>query len=218
MEDEKKVEEKTQESEEQEATKSPLITRSMVEAAMEKGCATCEAAADPAALPENLPEPSWSTEKLVESLQDKHVLVRTNAVTFLSKRSPQEAVEPLIQALKDEDYLVKSNAMVALAAYGKDISDRVAAALGDPDPGIRAGAAWILGEFKDSKSIEPLEKAAKDENPLVRVQAKASLQAMGRWPAKKTEAKKQEEPAKEEAPKDEIPTAGNADGEMQQPQ
>ena len=213
MEDEKKVEEKTQESKEQEAPKAPIVTRSMAEAAMEEGCATCGAAAEPAAIPQNLPEPSWPTEKLAESLQDKHVLVRTNAVVLLSKRSPQEAIEPLILALKDDDYLVKSNAMVALAAYGKDISDRIMAALSDPDPGVRAGAAWILGELKDSKAIETLERAAKDENPLVRVQAKASLQAMGRWPSKTPGAKKQEEPAKEETPK-----AENAEGEGQQPQ
>ena len=213
MEDEKKVEEKTQESKEHEAPEAPIVTGSMAEAAMEEGCATCEAAAEPAAIPHNLPEPSWSTEKLVESLQDKHVLVRTNALILLSKRSPQEAIEPLIQALKDDDYLVKSNAMVALAAYGKDISDRIMASLSDPDPGIRAGAAWILGEIKDSKAIEPLEKAAKDENPLVRVQAKASLQAMGRWPSKTLGVKKQEAPAKEETPK-----AETAEEEGQQPQ
>jgi hypothetical protein len=215
MEDEKKVEEKTQESEEQEAPKAPIITRSMAEATMEEGCATCDAAAEPVAVPQNLPELSWSTEKLVESLQDKHVLVRTNALMLLSKRSPPEAmaIEPIIQALKDDDYLVKSNAMMALAAYGKDISDRIMAALSDPDPGIRAGAAWILGELKDSKAIESLEMATKDENPLVRVQAKASLQAMGRWPSKTLGDKKQDVPAKEETPKAEM-----AEGEGPQPQ
>ena len=213
MEDEKKAEEKTQESKEQEAQKAPIVTRSMAEAAMEEGCATCGAAAEPAAIPQNLPEPSWSTEKLVESLQDKHVLVRTNALILLSKRSPQEAIDPMIQALKDDDYLVKSNAMVALAAYGKDISDRILTALSDPDPGIRAGAAWILGELKVSKAIESLEKAAKDENPLVRVQAKASLQSMGRRPSKTLGDKTQEAPAKEETPE-----AETAEREGQQPQ
>ncbi len=206
MEDEKKVEGEKQEDQEQKAEIPSVITRSMAEAM--EGCETCEVA-EPA-LPQNLPEPGWSTQKLVEALKDKHMLIRSNAVMLLSKRSPEEATEPLIEALKDDDYMVKSNAMVALASFGKTIESRMIEALSDQDPAVRAGAAWVLGEFKDPKAIEPLEKAAKDENPLVRVQAKASLQAMGRWPQQKQGSKKQEQP--EELPAEEEKTEG---GEQQ---
>ncbi|MDD1741706.1 MAG: hypothetical protein LUQ47_00070, partial [Methanotrichaceae archaeon] len=48
------------------------------------------------------------------------------------------------------------------------------------DGDIRAGAAWILGELKDARAIEPLEIAAKDDYPLARIQAKASLIALGK--------------------------------------
>jgi hypothetical protein len=48
----------------------------------------------------------------------------------------------------------------------------------------------VLGEIKDQKAIEHLEKVAKDDYPLARVQAKASLMTMGRGPKK--EVKKEE--------------------------
>jgi len=52
---------------------------------------------------------------------------------------------------------------------------------------VRAGAAWIIGELKDNRAIEALEKVAKDDYPLARIQAKASLLAMGK-------GKKKQEP------------------------
>jgi hypothetical protein len=166
----------------------PVITRSM----MEEACPTC--GADAPSMPEVLPDPSWSTEKLVAALKDKHMLVRSNSVILLSKRSLSESLEPLIEALKDKEYLVKSNAMVCLASYGPQVSQRMIEALSDLDQDVRAGAAWVLGELKDPKAVEHLERVAHDEYPLARIQAKASLVAMGRLP-KKEEAT---EPAKKE--------------------
>jgi HEAT repeat protein len=131
-------------------------------------------------MPAVLPDPSWSTEKLIQATKDKHMLVRSNAIILLSKREPAEALEALIDALKDDEYLVKSNAMVSIAAYGKQVSDRMIQALGDSDKDVRAGAAWIMGEMKDNRAIEALEKVARDDYPLARIQAKASLLAMGR--------------------------------------
>jgi len=171
-----------EEGKEPEKKTAPIITRSM----MEEACPTC--GADAPSMPEVLPDPSWSTEKLVAALKDKHMLVRSNVVILLSKRSPSESLEPLVEALKDKEYLVKSNAMVCLAAYGPQVSQRMIEALSDPDQDVRAGAAWVLGELKDQRAIEHLERVAKDEYPLARIQAKASLVAMG-WVPKKEEAK-----------------------------
>ncbi len=189
MEEEKNAE-VTKTEEKKTEGKAPIITRSM----MEETCPTCGAEAP--SMPAVLPDPNWSTEKLIEATKDPHMLVRSNAIILLSKRDPSEALEALIEALKDEEYLVKSNAMVAIAAWGKQVSDRMIQALSDADKDVRAGAAWILGEMKDSRAIESLEKVARDDYPLARIQAKASLLAMGRGPKK--EAKK-EEPKKEEA-------------------
>jgi hypothetical protein len=178
MEEEKKADEITTEEKKSEDNAVPIVTRSMVEEA----CPTCGAEAP--SMPAVLPDPSWSTEKLIAATKDKHMLVRSNAIILLSKREASESVEALIDALKDEEYLVKSNAMVAIAAYGKQVSDRIIKALGDADKDVRAGAAWIIGELKDNRAIEALEKVAKDDYPLARIQAKASLVAMGRGPKK----------------------------------
>lgn len=179
------MEEKEKKIEGEESSKQPVITRSM--------CESCNVGEEPE-IPENLPEESWTTEKLIEATKDQNMLVRSNAVTLLSKRGPEVATEPLIEALKDNEYVVKTNAMVALSTYKGQILDRMISALSDPDPDVRAGAAWILGEIKDRKAIEPLEKTALDEYPLARIQAKASLMAMGvgqkKEDKKDTESKK----------------------------
>ena len=196
MEEEKKAEgEKTEEQKAEDvevpAKDLPIVTRSMME--QSESCGTCGEAAEPE-IPKVLPDVSWSTERLVEASKDKNMLTRSNAVMLLGKRSPSESLEPLIDALKDKEYIVKTNAMVAIAAFGRQVLDRMIAALGDANGDVRAGAAWILGEFKDQKTIEHLEKVAKDDYPLARVQAKASLMAMGRGPKKEV---KKEEPKEE---------------------
>ena len=196
MEEEKKAEgEKTEEKNAEdvkvEAKKPPVITRSMME--QSESCETCGAAAEPE-IPKVLPDASWSTERLVEASKDKNMITRSNAVMLLGKRSPSESLEPLIEALKDKEFVVKTNAMVAIAAFGRQVLDRMIAAIGDANGDVRAGAAWVLGELKDQKAIEHLEKVAKDDYPLARVQAKASLMAMGRGPKKEV---KKEEPKEE---------------------
>ena len=108
--------------------------------------------------------------------------------------------------------------MVAIAAYGKQVSDRIIKALGDADKDVRAGAAWIIGELKDNRAIEALEKVAKDDYPLARIQAKASLVAMGRGPKKEArkvevEDAKPAEPEPEEANKAEPEEAKKSEPE-----
>jgi HEAT repeat protein len=193
MEEEKKADEITTEEKKSEDNAAPIVTRSM----MEEACPTCGAEAP--SMPAVLPDPSWSTEKLIAATKDKHMLVRSNAIILLSKREASESLEALIDALKDEEYLVKSNAMVAIAAYGKQVSDRIIQALGDADKDVRAGAAWIVGELKDNRAIVALEKVAKDDYPLARIQAKASLVAMGRGPKKEARKVEVEEAKPEEA-------------------
>ncbi len=171
---------------------TPIVTRSM----QEEACPTCGAEAP--SMPAVLPDPSWSTEKLIAATKDKHMLVRSNAIILLSKREPSESLEALIEALKDEEYLVKSNAMVSIAAYGTQVSDRMIQALEDPDKDVRAGAAWVMGELKDRRAIEALEKVAKDDYPLARIQAKASLLAMGRGTKKDAGKPEPEKNATEE--------------------
>jgi hypothetical protein len=192
MEEEKKTEVENTENKKEddvkvEGKKLPIVTRSMME--QSESCETCGAEPKPE-IPKVLPNDSWSTEKLIEAIKDKNMITRSNAVMLLGKRSMAEAMEPLIEALKDKEYVVKTNAMVAIAAFGKQVFDRMMIALDDADGDVRAGAAWVLGEIKENRSIAALEKVAKDDYPLARIQAKASLVAMGKGPKK--EAKKEE--------------------------
>lgn len=201
MEEEKKMVENTPEENKTEEKAEPVITQSM----REEACPTC-GATEPS-MPAVLPDMSWSTEKLIAATKDKHMLVRSNAIMLLSKRDVSESLEALIEALKDEEYLVKSNAMVAIAGYGKQVSDRMIEALEDADKDVRAGAAWVVGELKENRAVAALEKVAKDDYPLARIQAKASLIAMGRGP-KKPEA----QPPVAQPPED-APEAGNKEAE-----
>ena len=176
MEEEKKIDEITPEENKTEEKAAPIITRSMRDEA--------HSAAEEPPIPAVLPDQSWSTERLIAATKDKHMLVRSNAIMLLSKREISESLEALIEALKDEEYLVKSNAMVAIAGYGKQVSERMIQALEDADKDVRAGAAWVIGELKENRAVTALEKVAKDDYPLARIQDKASLVAMGRGPKK----------------------------------
>jgi HEAT repeat protein len=191
MEEEKNTEEMTLEEKKTEGEAAPIVTRSM----MEEACPTCGAEAP--SMPAVLPDANWSTEKLIAATKDKHMIVRSNAIMLLSKREPSESLEALIEALKDEEYLVKRNAMVSIAAYGRQVSDRMIQALSDPNQDVRACAAWVMGELKDNRAVEDLKTVAKDDYPLARINAKASLVAMGILP-KKEEKKGIVEEIKEE--------------------
>ena len=211
MEEENKMVENTPEENKTEEKAEPIITRSMIDEA----CPTC-GATEPT-MPAVLPDMSWSTEKLIAATKDKHMLVRSNAIMLLSKRDMTESLEALIGALKDEEYLVKSNAMVAIAGYGKQVSDRMIEALEDPDKDVRAGAAWVVGELKETRAITALEKVAKDDYPLARIQAKASLVAMGKGPKKPEVKPPADQPLEDQTPADQpsadTPEAGDKEAE-----
>ncbi|HOO53394.1 MAG TPA: HEAT repeat domain-containing protein [Methanothrix sp.] len=133
-------------------------------------------------VPENLPDATWSVEKLAEVVtKEGNMLIRANAVNALAKKGGPEVVEPLVSALKDPEDVVKANAMVGLAAMGKElVQARMAELLLNKETNeeIRGGAAWVLGEMMDEKSLDILKKAAEeDESPFVRVHAKASILA-----------------------------------------
>jgi HEAT repeat protein len=133
-------------------------------------------------IPEDLPDATWTVERLAEVVaKEGNMLVRANAVNALAKKGGPEVVEPLVSALKDPEDVVKANAMVGLASLGRDlVQDRMAELLADKDANeeLRGGAAWVLGEMMDEKSLEHLKRASEeDESPFVRVHAKASILA-----------------------------------------
>jgi len=114
------------------------------------------------------------------------------------RREISESLEALIEALKDQEYLVKSNAMVAIAAYGKQVSDRIIQALSDADKDVRAGAAWIIGELKDNRASSSGEggqgRLSSGQDP-----------GQGLFAGPGKGKKKQEEKAEAEEPKEAQP-------------
>lgn len=148
-------------------------------------------------VPEDLPDATWTVERLTEVVaKEGNMLLRANAVNALAKKGGLEVVEPLVSALKDPEDVVKANSMVGLAALGRDlVQNRMAELLVDKDASeeIRGGAAWVLGEMMDEKSLSILKKTAEeDDSAFVRVHAKASILAyeQAKAPGKKEPEKK----------------------------
>ena len=145
-------------------------------------------------VPETLPDDSWSTDRLIEAVtKGESILVRSNAVMLLAKREGEGAIEAMIRALKDPEELVRTNAMIKLSERGAEVEGRMIEALKGADEDIRASAAWIMGELKSQAAVEYLLEAAKDESTIVRIQAKASLMAMGVIKPKKVDIDQAEE-------------------------
>ena len=97
-------------------------------------------------------------------------------VPTLGQNRSVSTVEVLAQALEDEDILVRAHAVQLLGSIYRESSaeDRrhVTKILGkasqDSDPGIRLQSIEILGVIEPLYSNPYLQKALKDNNPLVR--------------------------------------------------
>jgi HEAT repeat protein len=89
----------------------------------------------------------------------------------------EPAVEPLIATIKTGDYNAK---MLFSSLY--DIGDpRAVLPICEElkDKHVRSDAAWILGEFKDPRAVEPLIAALVDENEYVRSNVSTAISRTG---------------------------------------
>jgi hypothetical protein len=92
MEEEKKADEIKTEEKKTGDNAAPIVTRSMVEEA----CPTC--GAQEPSMPAVLPDPSWSTEKLIAATKDKHMLVGMMRLTLGTSLSVEVlSVKPFLQ-------------------------------------------------------------------------------------------------------------------------
>lgn len=83
---------------------------------------------------------------LIKQLEDKHYLIRQNAVFALGRIGRRKSVRYLIKALQtDENY------------------------------NVREMAAWALGEINDKRTIDPLISALNDDHVVVRKKAAYAL-------------------------------------------
>ncbi len=109
---------------------------------------------------------------LIESLNDKDPLVRTNAARQLGKKglSARPAIPVLIQCLQDEKAAVRQQASFALAAIGEPAVLALISALGNDIAQVRKNAAFSLGEMGSTalQALPALKNLLTDRNTAVR--------------------------------------------------
>ena len=98
-------------------------------------------------------------DALIDSLDDKHYLVRQNIAFALGKIGRRKSVKPLIDLLvNDENYNVREMAAWSLGELkDKRAIDPLIKALNDSHKEVRKNAAYALGRLKDSKAVESLK-------------------------------------------------------------
>ncbi len=118
---------------------------------------------------------------------DSTPTLRWAAVFSLSRLRPLEAAPDLVTAAADPLPETRSFAVRALTkTYAEkaglraaEVTDRLARATGDPDPGVRINALAALATFRDS-TLAPIAVARLEDSVVnVRVQAAAALGMLG---------------------------------------
>jgi HEAT repeat protein len=99
---------------------------------------------------------------------------------FLLQRLGPRAVNPLLNALRDEHSRIEPIAE-ALALIGQPATERLQAALADPEPRIRQGAALALGQIRPLPpgTVARLAAGLKDENQSVQAAFLTSIRGLG---------------------------------------
>lgn len=115
---------------------------------------------------------------LIEALADKEMTVRKFAALLLGRMKDPGAIEELGMALYDLHPEVSLNAAEALAAFGSQAVDLLAAALNHPEATIREHAVWALGKTADPRAIPLLLQMLQDPERGVVIKSMQGLAAM----------------------------------------
>ncbi|MEQ8171053.1 MAG: HEAT repeat domain-containing protein [Candidatus Eremiobacterota bacterium] len=113
---------------------------------------------------------------------DKNENIRSIAAEALGKLEDKKAVKPLIKALKDPDWGVRVDAVYAfrrLKDFSSDAVPYIIEKLKDEDETVRMTAAKVLGDFKDTRAVDPLCQTLEDKNQRVKTSAISSLGLLG---------------------------------------
>lgn len=123
--------------------------------------------------------PSQST---ISELDSPDHRIRLKAVRALGKLKHEAAVAPLCDALKDENEIVRTSAAEALGVIGNDESllPLIEVLENDSYHHARAAAAKALGQFKDNRVVEVLQKGLNDRSGEVK---KWCLRSINKWTA-----------------------------------
>ncbi len=113
-----------------------------------------------------------TVEDLIDSLNDKDVIIRSRAAMALGEKKDQaiSAVPALISCMNDEKAEVRKNASMALAKIGINALPLLRQALSSPDYRIRKNSAFALGGMgpKAKAAVPDLKKLLHDTNSKVR--------------------------------------------------
>jgi HEAT repeat protein len=122
--------------------------------------------------------------RFVHSLKDDSSNVRLEAVKTLAEINGPKSIDPLIAvAKKDQDPYVRFEAVRQLRRIGvgyPQVLDLALSALKDPNRDVRSQSAWLLGNFQNNRSIQPLLEAMADNQWSVRESAEHALMNFGK--------------------------------------
>ncbi|MCG2721481.1 MAG: HEAT repeat domain-containing protein [Thermodesulfovibrionales bacterium] len=112
---------------------------------------------------------------LIEALNDKSWIIRSEAAKSLGVLRIPETLPSLIQALNDKNMSVRLAVEASLISIGSPVLQPLIYALKEPDVHIQSSAAKILGELGDSESVVPLIEALNVNSWVVRSEAAIAL-------------------------------------------
>lgn len=105
--------------------------------------------------------------------------VRANAVETLWGRQEPDVRAVLWEAAKDTHGRVAVNALLGLCKAGdREAPLRLEKLAGSPDPVLRSGAAWAMGETGNRDFVPVLQMLAQDPDPKVRAMTAKSLEQL----------------------------------------
>jgi len=118
-------------------------------------------------------------EAVLPLLGDGYAEKRTAAAKALGCLGRPEAAPELAKRLADADLTVRDAAITALGRLGAGICDDVLPLVKSDQPGVRAGAAEVLGRITATAAIPELTALQNDADPTVRQWA---IFALGEMP------------------------------------
>jgi FOG: HEAT repeat len=120
-------------------------------------------------------------EPLLQMLESKNAVERSNAARTFGLMSDKRALEPLIKLLvSDTDCGPRGNIAEALGKIGDEkATDALIESLNDTEAFVRRESAEALGKLKNEKAVEPLIKLLKDPVFKVRADAATALKEIG---------------------------------------
>jgi HEAT repeat protein len=99
------------------------------------------------------------------ALQDQNVAVRAVAAMAVGKAKLANLAPRVRPLLQDESPFVRAAAIFALKRCGQNVDPSpLAGYLFEPDPRLRAHAAYILGELGEKSAIGPLRDAHREQS------------------------------------------------------